>query len=144
MDPNPISHVKDGVTDFVIIEELKFKKMHRGGKIEELYLCHAALKSEGTSLCGKVRGLKANGKSYRHKAIWNKAHCMECLKLREKILTSLGIPFRRYRLTQTGKQKLLELKRVQREKEDKKFIVHASGNSVRTVSGGLPSLGKRG
>ena len=125
-------------SDFLIVRQ-KIRFNQPSGKIS--FLLHAVITPGGESLCKKVSSLKTGNDSYSSDEIWKQAHCSECIEIRHRILSGMGLSFNEFRETEQSKRtkNVIELGMLRaRPKESYKV-----GNSIHAISGGLPSLGKK-
>ena len=105
---------------------------------------HAAKKHDTAPLCGLDDNLLLSELSYADNDIWSFIHCERCMFLRNQWILDSGARVKPYKETEYERRKLKQKKA--KKANSGKRVYESSGdssNSVRTVRGGLPSLGKR-
>lgn len=105
---------------------------------------HAGREDDHKLLCGLNENLPITELSYGDKNIWSYVHCERCMFIRNQWIIDSGLKFKPYKETEYERRRRTQSK-GKKSKSKRKLSESSeySSTSVRTVRGGLPSLGKR-
>ena len=131
----------DALKDFEILRQI----ISFGKPSTPTYILHASSKFSNKPICRLNKNLEKTNLAYSDTNIWSFVHCQECMQLRDDWIIQNELQAARYIETDYARRKRIQIK-LRKSTAGKKKISESfdfSSNSVRTVRGGLPSLGKR-